>query len=142
MARGIAVINGRNIAHQDLVIQIAGVPITSISDISTNKTQVKEFSYGTQELPVGYGIGKKEAPELTFTMSKKDADALQGGSPNRDILDLAPFDIPLTVTSEDAPRFSIIKNILIQGVEESSDEDTTDIKVAFTCVCSHIQNIF
>jgi len=142
MARGIAVINGRNIAHQDLIIQIVGVPITSISDISSTKNQIKEFSYGTQELPVGYGIGKKEAPELTFTMSKKDADALELGSPNKDLLDILPFDIPLTVNNPEAPRFKIIKNILIQTVEENSDEDTTDIKVQFTCVCSHIQNVF
>ena len=142
MARGIAIINGQNIAHQDLIVPIAGVPITSISDISISKSQEKAFSYGTQELPVGYGIGKKEAPELTFTMSKKDADAIEAGSPNRDILDIAPFDIPLTVNSTDAPRFKIIKNILIQSVEETSDEDTTDIKVAFTCICSHIQNIY
>lgn len=142
MARGIAVINGKNIAHQDLVVVIGGVPILSISDISSTKNQLKEFSWGTQELPVGYGTGKKEAVELTFTMSKKDSDALNFASPNNDVLDLAPFDIPLTVINPEAPRLKIFKNILIQSTEESSDEDTTDIKVAYTCICSHIQNIY
>ena len=72
MARGIALINGKNISHQALVVVIGGVPVTSISDISATENQIKEFSYGTQQLPVGYGEGELEPVELTFTLSKTD----------------------------------------------------------------------
>lgn len=139
--RGIANINGRNYAHQDILANIGGVPVVSISDISISKSQIKEFSYGTQELPVGYGIGKKNAVELTFTISKNDADSIEFASPNNDMLDLGSFDIPITGTLSTNPRFKIIKNVLITNVEETSDEDTTDIKVAITTICSHIENI-
>jgi hypothetical protein len=139
---GIALINGRNFAHQDTSCNIGGVPITSLSDITISKSRIREYSYGTQPEPVGYGDGKKNAPELTFTMSKTDADALELASPGNDVLNLDPFDIPLTATHPTTPRFKILKNVLITQTEESSDEDTTDIKVAFTAICSHIQNIF
>lgn len=139
---GIALINGKNFSHQDLNFPIGGVPMTSLSDLTINKTRVREFSYGTQPEPVGYGDGKKNAPELTFTLSKTDADALELASPNNDVQDLPPFNIPLTADNGVSPKLKIIKNVLITGAEESSDEDTTDIKVAFTAVCSHIENIF
>lgn len=138
----VALINGRNFAHQDLTLNIGGVPIVSLSDITTTKSRIREFSYGTQNEPVGYGDGKKNAPEITFTMSKTDADALELASPNNDVLELDPFDIPLTAANPTTPRFKILKNVLITQTEESSDEDTTDIKVQFTAMCSHIQNIF
>ena len=67
---------------------------------------------------------------------------MQFASPDNNVLSLAPFDIPLTVTNPEAPRFKILKNVMIQTTEESSDEDTTDIKVAYTCICSHIQRIY
>lgn len=139
---GIALINGRNFAHQDLSFNIGGVPITSLSDLSTSKSKIREFSYGTQEEPVGYGNGKKNAPEITFTISKTDADALELASPGNDMLNLDPFDIPLTAEHPTTPRFKIFKNVLITQADESSDQDTTDIKVACTAICSHIENIF
>jgi len=139
---GIALINGRSFAHQDIVFNIGGVPIVSLSDISTTKSRIREFSYGTQPEPVAYGDGKKNAPEITFTMSKTDADALEFASPGNDVLNLAPFDIPLTAANTANVKFKIFKNVLITQAEETSDEDTTDIKVSFTAMCSHIQNIF
>jgi hypothetical protein len=139
---GYALINGKNFSHQDINMNIGGVPIVSISDITITKNRVREFSYGTQPEPVGYGDGKKNAPELSFTMSKKDADSLEMASPGNDVQNLEPFDIPLTADNGVSPRFKILKNVLVQGTEESSDEDTTDIKVAFTALCSHIVNVF
>ena len=65
---GKALINGKTFSHQDLNFPIGGVPMTSLSDISINRTRVREFSYGTQPEPVGYGDGKKNAPEITFLL--------------------------------------------------------------------------
>lgn len=139
---GLALINGKNFSHQDLVVNIGGVPIVSISEITINKTRVREFSYGTQPEPVGYGDGKKNAPEVSFTMSLTDFNTLENASPGRDIQNLDPFDIPLTELSNVNPSFRILKNVLITGAEESSGEDTTDIKVSITAVCSHVDKIY
>jgi len=142
MAKGIALINGRNIAHQDIIFSIGGVPIVSLSDLTIDKSKEKGFSFGTQGDPVGYGIGKNNPVDVTFTISKKEDAALNAASPNRDVLDLSPFDIPLTTINLEAPRYDIIKNVLVMSTSYSSDEDTTDAKVQYTCIASGITNIY
>ena len=139
---GIALINGRNVAHQDIVFSIGDVPIVSLSDLTIEKSQEKDFSYGTQEEAVGWGKGKKNPVELTFTISKKDDAALNAASPRRDVLNLAPFDIPLTTINVEPPRFDIIRNVHVKSTSYTTDEDTTDAKVQYTCVASSMDNIY
>jgi len=139
---GIAIINGRNIAHQDIVFSIGGVPIVSLSDLTIDESTEKAFSWGTQGDPVGYGVGKNNQVDLTFTISKKDHDSLRAASPGRDVKKLAPFDIPLTTINIEAPRFDIIKSVLVQSTSYSSDIDNTDTKVQYTCIAAKMENIY
>lgn len=141
MARGIAVINGRNFSHQDIVFNIGGVPTTSLSNISLTYRKIREFSYGAQELPVGYGDGRDEPVELTFELSKIEAEAIASASPNNNVTSIAPFDIPLTAINPSNPVLKTVKNVLITEWAESSDVDTTDIKVSFTAIASHVITI-
>ena len=139
---GIAIINGRNIAHQDIVFPIGGVPIVSLSDLTIDESTEKAFSWGTQAEPVGYGIGKNNQVDLTFTISKKDHDSLRAASPDRNVRKLVPFNIPLTTINLEAPRYDIIKNVLVLSTSYTSDEDTTDSKVQYTCIASGMTNIY
>ena len=136
---GIALINGQNHSHKQIVFPIGGVPITSMSDLSITETTNREFSYGNQALPVGYGDGRDEPVDITFSLSKKDADSIAFASPGNRPTKLAPFDIPITFTNPSSPRFTIVKNVLIQNLVEDSDMDTTDIRVTFTCQASHLK---
>jgi len=139
---GTALINGQNHSHKQIVFNVGGVPLTSLSDLTITEAKNREFSYGAQGLPVGYGDGKDEPVEVSFTLSKKDSDNLRFASPGRKQNNLPPFDIPMTLTNPSAPRFTIIKNVLIQSVEMTSDEDTTDIKESYTCIASHLKSEF
>ena len=137
----IALINGKSYSHSNIVFQIAGVPILSLSDISATSSQVKEFNYGTGALPVSYGIGKKNPGDLTFTLSLNDVHALELSSPNGDIKDLAPFDIPLTILNGVTPYLRTFKNVMITEVGKTSDTETTDIKVSITAIYSHEKGV-
>jgi hypothetical protein len=135
----IALINGQNYTHQQIVFNVGGVPLLSLSDITlTNATQ-REFSYGTSKAPVGYGDGRDEPGDLTFTLSLTDARAIIKASPEKNPNRLAPFNIPLTLLNEAKPMNISIKNVLIQSHELPSDIDNKDIKMSFTAQCSHYE---
>ena len=139
MAEAVALINGKNYAHKDIIFNWGGAPILSLSSLDCTETQVKEFSYGTGELPVGYGVGRREAVAVTFEISMTDFLALQRASGTGGILSLPPQDIPVTLANTSGPASVIVKNILITEDSFSSDVDTTDIKVPITAIASHLK---
>jgi len=134
-----ALINGQNFTHQQIRFNVGGVPLLSLSDISITKTATREFSYGTSKLPVGYGDGRDEPGDLTFTLSMTDAIKLINASPNGDPTELAPFNIPVTLLNAAKPLLMVIKNVLIESESTHSDVDNKDIKKAFTCQFSHME---
>lgn len=134
-----ALINGQNFSHTQIVFNVGGVPLLSLSDISLTKTAQREFSYGTSRKPVGYGDGRDEPGDLTFTLSQTDANALVAASPDNDPTRLAPFNIPLTLLNASKPTNISIKNVLIQSYEVASEIDNKDIKMTFTAQVSHYE---
>ena len=134
----LALINGKNFSHQQLVFNVGGVPLISLSDIDINTASQREFSFGTSKLPVGYGDGRDEPGDLTFTLSLSDARSLIAASPENNPNRLAPFPIPLTLLNVAKPTLFIIKNVLIQSNQITSDVDNKDIKMAFTAQFTHL----
>jgi len=135
----IALINGQNYTHQQIVFNVGGVPLLSLSDLTlTNATQ-REFSYGTSRAPVGYGDGRDEPGDVSFTLSLTDARALIKASPENNPNRLAPFNIPVTYLNEGKPLNISIKNVLIVSHEMATDVDNKDIKMSFTAQCSHYE---
>ena len=62
----VALVNGRSYSHTDIIANIGGVPVLSISNLTINDTQDKSFSHGTSRLAVAYGEGKKNATEISI----------------------------------------------------------------------------
>lgn len=136
-----ALINGQNFTHQQIILNVGGVPLLSLSDISLTKTAQREFSYGTSKKPVGYGDGRDEPGDFTFTLSMTDGRALVAASPDNDPTQLAPFNVPMTLLNVAKPTSISIKNVLIQSYEITSDVDNKDIKMSFTSQVSHYEMI-
>lgn len=134
----VALINGNNFTHKQIVFPIGGVPIASLSNLSVTEKTLKEFSYGTGSLPVGIGVGRDEAVEVTFEISMTDFKALQQAAPEKNIRSLDGFDIPVTFLNPSNLWGCVIKNVNITETNPSHDTDTTDIKVAITAISSHI----
>ena len=134
----IALINGRQYSHAEIVFQVNGVPLTSLSNLSLNQPQDKSFNHGTGQLAVSYGIGKKNQAEVSFELALNEIQALELASPNFDIKDIPPFDIPVTIANSSNVYSLVIKNFMFTEDSFSSDVDTTDIKVSCTGIASHI----
>ncbi len=134
---GVALINGKNFVHSDIIFQIGGVPILSLSNLQMTSKKQKDFSYGTGNLPVGYGIGRNEPVDVTFELSMTDGIAIDRASEGNDSLNLDPFDIPITFANSSNASLIILKNVMITEVQRSSDTDTTDIKWSYTAIASH-----
>lgn len=134
-----ALINGQNFTHQQIVFNVGGVPLLSLSDLTMTKTAQREFSFGTSKLPVGYGNGRDEPGDLSFTLSMTDGRALIKASAEGDPTNLEPFNIPLTFLNAAKPTNFSIKNILILSYEIATDVDNKDIKIAYTCQFSHME---
>lgn len=134
----VALINGKNFSHKQIIVNIGGVPVVSISNISITDGATREFSYGTSGLPVGYGDGPDTPVDFTFEISMTDFIALTRASPEQNLKRLDPFDIPITFLNPANPAGVIIKNVLVQTTNPSSDTDTTDIKISVTTQASHL----
>jgi len=134
----IALLNGRQYSHAEIVFQVNGVPLTSLSNLSVTSAQDKSFNHGTGNLPVSYGIGKKNPAEVTFELALNEVQALEAASPNFDVKDIPPFDIPVTIANSSNKYALTIKNFMFTEDSISSDVDTTDIKVSCTGIASHI----
>lgn len=133
-----ALINGRTYTHKDIVFNVLGVPLVSLSTLSIKSSQIKEFHYGTGEYPVGLGIGRKEPIEVTFELSLNDIDALEDSAPNNDIKDIPAFDIPITVVHPTKSYLLTVKNFVFTEDTKDTDTDTTDIKVSCTGTASNL----
>lgn len=134
----VALINGRNFAHKDIVFNVGGVPVTSLSNLDVTDNQNKEFSYGTGGLPVGIGVGREEQKDVSFEISHTDFIALTRATDDNNIKSLDPFDIPVTLLNASNPSSFVIKNFCVTEDSFSSDIDTTDIKHTVTGIASHI----
>lgn len=134
----VALLNGKNYSHKQIVFNVGGVPIVSLSNLDITAPKVKEFSYGTGDLPVGIGIGRNEQVDVTFEISMTDFKALTQATDTNDILDLDGFDIPVTLLNPSNVWGFTIKNVNITETSVSSDVDTTDQKVSVTAIASHV----
>lgn len=134
----VALLNGNNFTHKQIVFNVGGVPIVSLSNLTVDERKVKEFSYGTGDLPVGIGVGRNEPVDVTFEISMTDFKALTQAVASKNILDLSSFDIPVTFLNESNIWGATIKNVNITETSKTSDIDTTDIKVSVTAIASNV----
>lgn len=92
-----AIINGVNYSWSNVSLILFGTPVIGILAINYKRKQKKENNYGAGQQPVSRGYGNYEYEgdvELYLDVWK----AIIAGSPNRDPLQITPFDIPVTFT--------------------------------------------
>lgn len=135
----VALINGKNFVHKDIVFNYGGVPILSLSSLEVTETVQKEFSYGTGGKPVGYGEGRDEPVQVSFEISMTDFLSLQRAAGKNGIKRLPPQDIPVTFANSANPAGLVVKNVMITEDSFSSDIDTLDVKVPITAISSHLE---
>lgn len=94
-----ALINGVNYSWSNISFILFGVPITGILAINYKRKQKKDNNYGAGPEPVsrGYGNNEYEGDIELYTDVWKSIIA---SSPNRNPLDIPPFNIPITFSGK------------------------------------------
>lgn len=91
----IPLINGVNYSWANISLILFGTPIVGIVAISYKRKQSKKNNYGAGQQPVSRGYGDYEY-EGSIELYMDTWKAIIAGSPNRDPMLIAPFDIPVT----------------------------------------------
>ena len=104
----IALINGVNYSWLNQVINLFGVPLIGVTKIELMSEQMKEnhYGYGNEAVSRGYG-NKTHTGSLSVYWD--EVSKIINAAPGRDILDIPPFDIPLTLSPLGASRVQPFK---------------------------------
>ena len=96
---GIPLINGVMHSWGEIVLTIAGVPITGITAIEYEEKQEVSNNYGAGRYPVGRAKGRI-SPSAKLVLYQEEVEALQANAPNGRLQDLALFDITVSYIPE------------------------------------------
>ena len=94
---GVALINGVNYSWLNTTVVLFGVPLIGVVKIELMAEQTKENNYGLGADPTSRGYGNKSYTG-TLTVYYDELAKIIDAAPGRDILDIPPFDLPLTLT--------------------------------------------
>lgn len=134
----IPLINGRAYDFGQIICNIMGVPIASISSIEYSEEQTKENNFGSGRRPVSRGHGTINA-SASIEMSMTDIESLRDVAPGGSLLKIPMFDIVVTFANEQAPKTHTLKNCEFTTDGMSGATDDTDLTRSFDLVVSHIE---
>ena len=87
-----ALINGINYSWSNVKLNLFGTPVVGVVAIEYDTTQEKKNNYGSGVDPVSRGYGNKEN-KGSIEIYRDEWQKIISGSPNKDPLDIKPFDI-------------------------------------------------
>lgn len=134
-------INGTEYSAVDVKALINGVPVFGIAAILAEENQDKEdyFALGSDR-PVGRRRGVKKATG-SITLYPIEIEAIQAAAPNKDIMDIAAFDISLTAVPKNSDNTfaCVLKNceFMKNGRNFNVNDTTTEIELPL--ILSHIK---
>lgn len=135
---GTPLINGVLYGWADVLVAIAGVPITGIVSVEYDDKQEISNKYGAGRYPVGRGRGRITA-EAKLTLYAEEVLALQAKSHNGRLQDLGMFDISVSYINEAGIVITdVIKNCEFGENTRKISEGDTEVKVDLPLVPSHI----
>ena len=125
MAQIPTLINGIEYGWSSIRVTINGTVLAGIRGISYTKTREKENVYGAGNEPVSRGLGNTTY-EGSITLLKSELEALKNSSPNRSIVDIAPFTITVSFVPDGAqPVTQLLK--YVEFTEEVMDGSQGDM---------------
>ena len=129
-------INGRAYDFAQIVVNVLGVPLMGISSVTYSEEQEKTNNYGAGKYAVSRGHGAVEA-SASFDIHMNDIEALRDAAPLGRLLDIPPFDIPITFLNANKVVTHTLKNCEFtnDGVEASQGD--TQVQRSFDLVISH-----
>jgi hypothetical protein len=132
-----ALVNGTAYSYVDVTVRILGVEIHSIAEIKYKSKQEKVNNYGAGDEPVSRGKGIKEY-EAELKFSKNDYLALRAAVPSKELLDLPPFDIPVTFGNEQRVTTDVLQNCEFLEEGEEIAQGDMDATMTFPLIVGKI----
>ena len=134
----IPLINGTAFDFAQIIVNILGVPVASVSSIEYEETQEKVNNYGAGNRPVSRGAGAIEC-SATIEMSMNDIEAIRDVAPNGSLLQIPAFDITVFFGNPQNPQTHVLKNCEFKSDGIGGAQSDTDMKKSFDLVLSHIK---
>ena len=121
-------INGINYSAINVNNIAFGVPVTGITKISWSKKQTKDNNYGLAQDPISRGYGQNTY-EGTMTVYKDWWQSVVNASPNKDPLQIPPFN--WTITYGNPPQTPLVVETLkaFEFLEDGTSVNAGDTKI-------------
>jgi hypothetical protein len=127
MATLVTLPNGVNESWINLSVILFGVPLIGITKLTVKASQTKENNYGMGAEPVSRGYGRKEYSG-TMTVYLDEIKKILSASPNRNLLDIPMFDIPLLFASSRTSPYKVVLKA-VEFMENGIDTSEGDTKI-------------
>ena len=136
---GIPLVNGKLYDWADIVLAIAGVPVTGVTGIEYKDEQEVEMKYGAGRYPVGLGKGRISC-EGKITLYQEEVEAIQRQSPTGRLQDIAPFNIIVSYLPDTGiVSTDKLRNVVFKNNGRSWNEGDTGKTVEIDLAMSHIE---
>lgn len=137
---GIPLINGVEYGWADIVLTIAGMPVTGITSIEYSDEQEVVDNYGAGRYAVSRSKGRiTNSGKITLYAS--EVAALQKKTANGRLQDLGAFDIMVSYIPEESGMVMTdkIRNCQFKSNKRNVSEGDTSIKVDLDLAVGHIE---
>lgn len=126
---GKALINGTAYTHADIVLNVAGVPIVEVTEISYSDPQDIELNYGTGNEPTSRSFGNIN-PQGSITIAMKEFNTIVALAPGGRIQNLPEFPIGVNYSPENQDfRRDSLQLCKFKGPDVSSSQGSTNTYV-------------
>lgn len=133
-------INGREYGWADIVVNIAGVPLTGIRSIKYGEEMEKENVYGAGRHPVSRGYGRVKTT-ASITLLSGTVMALRAKAPKGQLHRIAPFPIVVSYQPEAGPMVThVLKNCEFTKNEFDWKEGDMYKEIELPLIVSHIED--
>ncbi len=133
----VPLINGREYAWGDVIINIGGVVIIGVTAIDYDEDQVKEDNYGQGTVPVSRGYGREKAT-ASVTMYASEVEGLMDRAPSGKLTKYGVFEVIVQFMVGTDIKTHVLKNVEFTKNARSMKEGDTKIEVQLPLICSHI----
>lgn len=133
-------INGNNYSWASVRVVLFGVPVVGITKIDYKAKQKKENNYGQGAEPVSRGYGNKEY-EASIEIYTEEWKRIIEASPNRDPLQIAPFDIQVLYGSNavNPDQKDVLKSCEFMENPLSTSQGDTKMLVSIPLILAGIE---
>lgn len=134
-------INGKANEWADIVVNVLGSPLTSITGLEYEDNQEMENIYGAGNRPVARAYGNFK-PTAKLTINMEELEGIQAIAPNGDIQRIPEFDITVVYFDPALPvRTHTIHNCRFMNNTRKSAQGDTSIPVELNLIISHVSYI-